>query len=186
MSTEEAAFELHLTRDFTAAEQRDLLNLWRRLLWPDGAGRWFASAWYLCYGFAGFLVLSLWMSVDQLASVAPRLAVQLTIAAIGFAMTFALLQWISVRLHRNTYWQAMSVGDRFVIELGGIRGIGQHSDGLCRWSSIEHLVCTDRYIAFNCKGRGLLLAKAAFADQDVEGFCAELQRRWNAAREQIA
>lgn len=182
MTSDQQAFELRQTREFTATEQRELMALWRELLWPQGAGAWYNTSYYLFYGFAGFLVLSIWMSVDRLAHFTPKLAGQLAIAAVGFAAALAALQWVSIRLQQRLYWQHLSPDDQYLIAERGVRRITAESDSIRRWQGIERLVCTERYVALICGGSPLLLAKAAFADQDIEGFCAELQRRWTESR----
>lgn len=176
--------ELRQTREPTATEQRDLLDLWGKAVWPKGAGTWFATSYYLYYAFGAFFALSVWMSVSQLAPLAPERAGQLSIAAIGFAGSLALFHWISARLQRKLYWRRRSDGDRYVVETKGFRRIGDSSDLFILWRGVDGVICTDRYVAVLCGGAALLLAKAAFAGQDVDGFCGELQRRWNGSRAQ--
>lgn len=172
------------TRDFTRAEQRDLLQLWQNALWPDGAGTWHNASYYLFYGFAAFLALSAWMAISRLWSTEPELAAQLAIAAVGFALGFALLQWVSNRLRRNLYWQSQAPDDSYQITADGLRRITARSDGLLRWRGIDRLIVTERYVAAMSGGSAVLLAKAALSGEDIEGFCTELKRRWSAARTQ--
>lgn len=186
MSTETSALELRQTREFSASEQRDLLDLWRKLEWPDGGGRWFNTIWYSHYTFAGFLAISIVQIVYELSWMGSSLSLQLALAAIGFAVTFVLLQWVTARVWQKMYWRAASSQTRFVIEADGLRGIGANGDALLRWHGIGQPVHTDRFIAVGGKGRWVLLAKAAFTGQDVDGFCAELARRWHAAKAQAA
>lgn len=180
MSTEGSALELRQTRDFTRNERHDLIELWRELLWDDRVGNGYKVLGWAWYGFGGFLALSLWMSVDRLWPIAPTLAAQLAFAAIDFAISVALLQWMYRRFERDGYWPQPSVGDRFVIATEGFRQIRPNAAFSYDWRGIERLVCNDRYVACACGGRAVLFAKAAFAEQDVDGFCAELVRRWNA------
>ena len=183
MSDERTALELHQTREFTAREQRALLDLWRKVQWPDGAGRWHTIALYLYYAFAGFLVFSVLQAAYELSSSAPERALQLTIATVGCAVALAASQLITTRVWRRAYWQAASANNRFVIQADGLRSVGADSEALFRWRGIVQPIRTDRFIAIGSSGRWLLLAKAAFENQDVERFCAELDRRWHAARE---
>ena len=183
---ESAALEIELrqSRDFTRAEQRDLLRLWGNALWPDGAGFLYNAPHYLFYGFAAFLALSAWMVIARLWPTEPQLAAQLAIAAIGFALGFVLLQWVSNRAWRNLYWQNQAPDDRYQITADGLRRVSARSDGLLRWRGIDRLIVMEHYVVVISGGSAVLLAKAALAGKDVEGFCAEIERRWHAARAQ--
>ena len=51
----------------------------------------------------------------------------------------------------------------------------------CPWSAIEAIEQdADYLVAHIAPNYSLQLAKDAFAGQDVEGFCAEMERRWRA------
>jgi hypothetical protein len=185
-STATPAIELHQTRDFTKTERHDLIELWRKLLWEDRVGTGYNVLGYAWYGFGGFLALSAWMSISRLWSLAPMLAAQLAFALVGFAISVALVQWMYRRFERDGYWRHPSVGDRFVIAADGFRQIRPNAAFAYDWRGIERLICNDRYVACICSDRAVLFAKAAFADQDVDGFCAELERRWHEGRRQAA
>lgn len=186
MSTEAPAFELHQTRAFNRTERNDLMQIWRKTMWPNGGGTLYNMSYYLWYGFGSFLVVSIWMAVDRLLPFEPELSLQLAIAAIGFALAVALSRWISTRMQHDVYWDGMTVDDRYVIDQSGVRRVGGSGETAYGWRGIQRLVNVDPYVVLLCGGQEMLLAKAAFADQDVDGFCRELERRWHEARAQSA
>ncbi len=186
MSVEGGTLELRQTREFATHERGDLIELWRELLWAGKASSWYRVVGAGWYGFAAFLALSVWMSIRRLWPDAPALSGQLAVAAIGFALSVALFQWMYKRFERAGYWRQPTTGDRYLITVDGFRQTRMGATLTFDWRSIEKLTCTDRYVGIICGDRSILFAKAAFADQDVEAFCSELQRRWHAARGRAA
>lgn len=173
------ARELRQTRDYTAREKRMLLARWRPLCWPGGAGRGYAVAYYLFHGFAAFFLLSLAMAIRGLGGTQDSLALQIAFSAAACAASGIAFIWLGRQLQAELFWRNARAGDVYAL---GTEGIGvAHGDGiyLCGWTTSETVVDSEETMIVALKrGRALLLAKAAFGDQDVAGFCAELKRRW--------
>jgi hypothetical protein len=83
------ALEIVQTRDITVADRRDLTRLWEKLAERKGAGRLYTAVFYLWYAFAAFLTVSIFMAARVLNAVAPNLALQLVVAALGFIIFLA-------------------------------------------------------------------------------------------------
>jgi hypothetical protein len=81
------ALEIVQTRDISAADKRDLSDLWEKLVWRKGTGRLYTTFFSLWYAFAAFLIVSILMAARVLKDVEPYLALQLVVAAPGFAIS---------------------------------------------------------------------------------------------------
>lgn len=177
------ALEIVQTREISVADRRDLSHLWQKLISRQGVGRLYTVSFYLCYAFAAFLTVSILMTVRMLNDVAPTLALQLAIASLGFAIFLIATQWISTRLAWDRYWAVLRTGNRYTLESEGLRwstGRGMYS---CRLDKIETIINDEqRLIALLPHDGGVVVIKTAFEGQDVEGFGAELVRRWQAQR----
>ena len=175
--------ELLQTREFTAGEKGDLTRLWEKLLWRDGVGQLYTVLVYLWYGFAIFLGISVLMAVKPLAIVAPDRSAQLALAAIGFAAFFASAQWLGNRLSRSKFWTELRAGDRYAIVTDGVRADTHRGALSCGWNHIQGILNDGHHLIALLPGNsGLFIVKAAFDGQDVEGFCAELECRWQQNR----
>ena len=186
MTTEERhgpALEIVQTRDVCAADRRDLTYLWEKLVSRKSAGRLYTIFFTLYLAFAAFLVISIVSAVGALRDVAPVLAVQLTVASLGFAVFLVGTQWIGKRLAWDRYFTWLKAGDRYALDGDGLRwstARGLHS---CRLDKVETIINVHRcLVALLPHNGGLFVVKAAFEGQDVEAFGAELVRRWQAQR----
>lgn len=180
---QEPALEIVQTRDIGVADRRDLSHLWEKLVWRKGVGRLYTASFYLWYAFAAFLTVSILMAVRVLNDIAPDLALQLVIAALGFAIFLVCTQWVGTRLASDRHWAVLRTGNRYTLELDGLRwstGRGMYSCGL---DKVETIINDERrLIAILPDDGGVVVVKAACEGQDVEGFGAELVRRWQAQR----
>lgn len=184
-STEAAtpAFELRQTRAFTARECRVLLSLWRKLRWPQGAGFAYSAAMYLCYGFAGFLALSIPLAANRLAESWPNIAAQLMVGALGLLASYAFLYRRQAKFTKAFYFERYRAGNQVRLAADGLRldtGLSSVRHG---WPAITVIHSTKSWlVVLMANNSALLLAKDAFVGQDVEGFSAELERRWRDGR----
>jgi hypothetical protein len=178
-----SSFELRQTRELCAREQRDVTYLYRKVIWRNGAGSLYTTLIYLSYGFGAFLALSILMTAKRLAATAPILAGQLVVAALGYAVFMIAERWWTNRLYRARYWTERRTGDLYAVMADGIRATSRRGTFSCGWDSIETVIDNDRHVLALLPGiRSLFIVKAAFEGQDVDGFGAELVRRWQENR----
>ena len=186
MTTEERqgpALEIIQTRDVCAADRRDLSHLWEKLVSRKSAGRLYTIFFTLCLAFAAFLVMSIVTAVGALRDVAPDLAVQLTVAALGFATFLVGTQSVGKRLAWDRYFTWLKAGDRYALDGDGLRWSTARGAHSCRLDKVETIINDHRcLVALLPHNGGLFVVKAAFEGQDVEAFGAELVRRWQARR----
>jgi hypothetical protein len=146
-----AAFELHQTRDFTQKETGALNRQFNALLWPAPV-RWRFRL--------------------------PRYVTGLGVVACISIRRQMSRHYCKQRLRRPTF----AAGDGYRLDEARLHHVRPGISFTCPLLGVKKMVNDERYItALLADDYGLLLAKAAFADQDVEGFCAELERRWKAA-----
>jgi hypothetical protein len=177
------ALDIVQTRELTARDRRDLGHLWQKLAWRDGGGFLYTASFYLWYGFAAFLAVSILMAVRELNEFAPDLALQLVLAAAGFALFLTATHWLGDRLGWEKYWSGLAAGDQYSLAADGIRATTQRGQYWCGWNNVETVVNDDRRLVAVLSGNGgLFLVKSAFENQDIECFSAELVRRWREAR----
>jgi hypothetical protein len=180
---ERDALEIVQTRALSAQEKRELGHLWDKVIWRDGVGPVSTISFYLWYGFAAFLTVSVLMAIKTLNVHEPNLGLQLAIAALGFALALAFTNWFGRRLHYDKIWSAFDVGDRYTLAADGLEMTTRRGLSRCHWSNIETVINDDRRLMAVLAGNGgLFVLKAAFESQDVERFGAELVRRWQASR----
>jgi hypothetical protein len=178
--------ELHQTREFSAQEKHKLTRLWQALLWREGFSRWYKASYWLQYGFAALLALSIGMAVSRLSGIAPTLSGRLAVAAIGYAATVMTTKWMSDRLSRQKYWESRRAGDRFALTADGIRATSLRGRFECDWGVIETVINNRQHLVAKLPGNsGLLIVKAACEGQDVESFGTELVRRWQDKRNTV-
>ena len=176
-----ARLELRQTRAFTTRECRVLYSLWRRLRWPQGASRAYSAATYAWYGFAGFLVFSILRAASRLADTRPDVAAQLMVALLGFVASYALLYWRQAKFTEAYCFETYRPGNRVRLAEDGLRRDIGPSSIRHGWTAITTVHSSESWLVVLMANNGaLLLAKAAFAGQDVEAFCAELMHRWHA------
>lgn len=174
-------FTLRQTRAFTARECRVLYSLWRRLRWPQGAGFAYTAATYLFYGFAGFLAFSILLAASRLADSWPSLAARLIVAALGFIACYVVVAWRQSRFSREYYFQSYKPGNPIRLDADGLHLGGDLWSVRFLWPAITAIHSTKSWlVVLMATNSAVLLAKDAFADQDVEAFCAELTHRWHA------
>ena len=177
------ALEIVQTRDISAADRRDLTRLWQKRVSRKSAGRVYTAVSTLWYAFAAFLSMSILMTVRVLKDIEPNLALQLVVAALGFAIFLVGTYWFFTRQIRDRYWTLLQAGDRYALESDGLRWSTPRGTFSCGLASVETIVNdSGRLIALLPHDTGLFMVKAAFEGQDVEAFGAELVRRWQAHR----
>ena len=175
--------ELRQSRDLTEAECGGAAWQWGALLREKaGKDRLYGVAVTALYGCLAFLLMSLVAAVNVLDTIQPRLALQLSLAAIGSAGCVLMVQWRTRRAQAR-YLDQFRAGDRYFMTGDGLQREVPGGFGLIGWSSIAGILSSqERLTILTDRGGALILTKAAFADQDVETFGAELRRRWSAAR----
>lgn len=174
-----SSFELRQTRELSAREQWDVTHLYRKVIWRNGAGSLYTTLIYLSYGFGTFLALLILMTANRMAATAPILAGQLVVAALGYAVFMVAERWWTHRLYRAKYWTERRTGDLYAVTADGIRTTSPRGTFSRSWDSIEAVIDNDRHLLAMLPGaRGLFIVKAAFENQGVEAFGAELVRRW--------
>lgn len=175
--------ELRQSRDLTEAECGGAAWQWGALLREKaGKDRLYGVAVTALYGCLAFLLMSLVAAVNVLDTIQPRLALQLSLAAIGSAGCVLMVQWRTRRAQAR-YLDQFRAGDRYFMTGDGLQREVPGGFGLIGWSSIAGILSSqERLTILTDRGGALILTKAAFADQDVETFGAELRRRWCAAR----
>jgi hypothetical protein len=177
------ALEIVQTRDISVADRRDLTHLWEKLASRRGAARLYTIFFCLWYAFAAFLAVTILMAVGVLEDVAPDLALQLTVASIGFAVFHVGTLWIAKRLTWARYFTWLQAGDRYALDGDGLRWSTARGAHSCRLDKVGTIINDHRcLVALLPHNGGLFVVKAAFEGQDVEAFGAELVRRWQAQR----
>ncbi len=184
----DAALELHQTRDFTREEQAALNKRFEALMWP-AAVRWrFRVLRYVYVGLLWIFAAACAIAIKRIDEVAPYAALTMFWSGLG-AMTCVVLRRQMARHHRQQYPARpdFAAGDRHRLDETGLHHVRPGISFFCPLPGIKQMVDDGPYlVALLADNYGLLLAKAAFADQDVEGFCVELKRRWQAALGQPA
>ena len=181
------ALEIVQTRDVSAADRRDLTHLWEKLAARKGAARLYTVFVSFWYAFAAFLAVTILITVNALDDFAPDLALQLTVASLGFAFFLIGTQWISRRLIWARYFTWLQAGDRYTLVADGLHWSTARGVHSCSLDKVETIINDERrLVAMLPHGGGLFLVKSAFEGQDVESFSAELVRRWQACRSSLA
>jgi hypothetical protein len=175
--------ELRQSRDLTEAECGGAAWQWGALLREKaGKDRLYGPAVTALYGCLAFLLMSLVAAVNVLDTIQPRLALQLSLAAIASAACVLMVQWRTRRAQAR-YLDQFRAGDRYCMTGEGLQREVPGGFGLIGWSSIAGILSSqERLTILTDRGGALILTKAAFAGQDVETFGAELRRRWSATR----
>lgn len=177
------ALEIVQTRDIAFAEWRDLTRLWERLVGRRGSGRLYTAVFYLWYAFAAFLTVSILMTARALDEVEPDLALQVVVAALGFAFFLVGTYWLGRREAWSRYWKSLQAGDRYALVADSVHWNTARGVYSCPLDKVETVINDERrLVAFLPYDRALFVVKAAFEKQDVESFAAELIRRRQAHR----
>jgi hypothetical protein len=177
------ALEIVQTRDITVADRRDLTRLWEKLAERKGAGRLYTAVFYLWYAFAAFLTVSIFMAARVLNAVAPDLALQLVVAALGFIIFLVGTYWLGKRAVWSRYWAALQPGNRYALVADSLHWSTTRGVASCRLDKVETVINDERrLIALLPHDGGVFVVKAAFERHDVESFSAEFVRRWQALR----
>ena len=178
-----SAPELRQVRDLTQAECGAALYHWNFLLRTKvGADKLYGMAVTALYGFLAFLLIALYSAVNALEAVNADLALQLSAAAIGCAICVALVQWRS-RKAQAKYLDQFRAGDRYRMNADGLLREVSGGFGQIGWRNIAGIILDRQQLTILTDRAGaIILTKAAFGGQDVEGFATELHRRWTAAR----
>lgn len=177
------ALEIVQTRDIALAEWHDLMRVWEKLVRRKGSSRFYTAIFSLWYAFAAFLTVSILMTVQVLNEIDPDLALQLVVAALGFAIFLIGTYWLGMRESLNRYWRSLQAGDRYALVADSLHWNTARGAYSCPLDKVETVINDERrLVAFLPYDRALFVVKAAFEKQDVESFAAELIRRWQAHR----
>jgi hypothetical protein len=174
------ALELCQTRNLTPTELRAIERDWSRLLRNsmDGDG-WYGVLAYLTYGFIGFLVLSIAKSVAAIDTEHSHLPVQLAVALAGTIACWTAAEYRARNMQRRIFWDRYREGDRYLLGEHSVQIISTTARHELFWDSITDMADNgQRLVLLLSKSGALFLVHGAFAGQDVEGFWAELVRRW--------
>jgi hypothetical protein len=177
------ALEIIQMRDIAVADRRELTRLWEKLVERQESGRLYTVSFYLWYAFAAFLTVSVLMAARALKEVEPNLALQLVVAALGFAIFLVGTYWLGKRELWSQYWRSLQVGDRYALVADSLHWTTARGVHSCRLDKVETVINDNRrLVALLPHGGGMFVVKSAFESQDVESFSAELVRRWQAHR----
>lgn len=177
------ALEIVQTRDIAVEDRRDLTRLWEKLVERKGSGRLYTAFFYLWYAFSAFLTVSILMAARTLNNVAPNLALQLSVAALGFAIFLVGTYWLGKREAWSRYWTSLQPGDRYALVADSLHCSTARGVFSCRLDNVETVINDDRrLVALLPHDGGVFVVKSAFESQDVDSFSAELVRRWQAHR----
>jgi hypothetical protein len=181
------ALEIVQMRDIAVEDRRDLTRLWEKLAERKGAGRLYTASFYLWYAFAAFLTVSVLMAARALNSVDPDLALQLVVAALGFAIFLVGTYWLGKREAWERYWMSLQAGNRYTLVADSLHCVSARGVFSCRLDKVETVINDDRrLVALLPHDGGVFVVKSAFERQDVESFSAELVRRWQECRSSLA
>lgn len=177
------ALEIVQMRDIAVADRRDLTRLWEKVDGRKKSSRLYTAFFYLWYAFAAFLTVSIWMAARTLNAVDPDLALQLVIAALGFAIFLIGTYWVGKREAWSRYWAFLQPGDRYALVTDSVHWSTERGVLSYRLDKVETVINDDRCLVALLPHRGgMFLVKSAFESRDVESFSAELVRRWQAQR----
>ncbi|HKP23500.1 MAG TPA: hypothetical protein VJV39_06515 [Dongiaceae bacterium] len=177
------ALEIIQMRDIAVGDRRDLTRLWEKLARRKSFSRLYTAFFYLWYAFAAFLTVSIWMAARRLNTVDPDLALQLVVAALGFAISLVGAHWVGRREAWSRYWTALQVGDRYALVADSLHWSTARGVHSWRLDKMDTVINDDRrLVALLPHGGGVFVVKSAFESRDVESFAAELIRRWQALR----
>jgi hypothetical protein len=177
------ALEIVQMRDIAIEDQRGLTRLWEKLAERKGSGRLYTAFFYLWYGFAAFLTVSVLMAARALNSVDPDLALQLVVAALGFAIFLVGIYWLAKREAWERYRTSLQAGNRYALVADSLHCSSARGVFSCRLDKIETVINDDRrLVALLPHDGGVFVVKSAFERQDVESFSVEFVRRWQECR----
>ena len=177
------ALEIIQMRDIAVGDRRDLTRLWEKVDGRKESNRLYTAFFYLWYAFAAFLTVSIWMAARRLNAVDPDLALQLVIAALGFAVFLVATYWVGRREAWGRYWTSLQPGDRYALVADSVHWSTGRGVLSYRLDQVETVINDDRrLVALLPHGGGMFLVKSAFESRDVESFSAEFVRRWQAHR----
>jgi hypothetical protein len=177
------ALEIVQTRDIAVGDRRDLTRLWVKLTERKDVGQAYHTAFYTWYAFAAFLVVTILLAARKLNSIAPDLALQLMVAAIGFSVFMVATYWLGKREAWDRYWTLLQAGDRYALVADSLHCSTARGVFSCALDKVETVINDERrLVALLPHQGGVFLVKSAFESQEVESFSAELVRRWQAHR----
>jgi hypothetical protein len=180
------ALEIVQTSDIAVEDRRDLIRLWEKLVGRAGSSRLYTAFFYLWYAFAAFLTVSILMAARRLNDIAPDLALQLVVAAVGFAIFLVGTYLLAKRDVWDRYWTSLQAGDRYALVADSLHWSTGHGVLSCRLDKMQNVINDDRrLVVLLPHDGGVFVVKSAFERQDVDSFSAELVRRWHAHRAPI-
>jgi hypothetical protein len=181
------ALEIVQMRDIAVEDRRDLTRLWEKLTDRKGSGRLYTAFFYLWYAFAAFLTVSVLMAARVLNDIEPDLALQLVVAALGFAIFLVGTYWLAKREAWERYWTSLQAGNRYALVADSLHCSTAHGVYSWRLDKVETVINDDRrLVALLPHDGGVFVVKSAFERQDVESFSAEFVRRWQECRGSLA
>jgi hypothetical protein len=176
------SFELRQTRNLTSSELSAVSRDWSLLLHRRMVRSiYYRVMGYLTWIFIAFLAISIAMAAFALDD--SQLKLQLIVAFVGMLASWITVDRITRRLQQRIYWDRYRMGDRYALDDRGIRTTTPDGEHLLLWQGIAQVANGEHRCVILTKSSGAaFVVKAAFERQDADGFCAELQRRWQHAR----
>ena len=183
MPVDDKARELRQTRDYLPEEEAALNARLQALMWPAPVRRRFKLMLYLNHILIWTFALAFGLSVRPIGVAVPHAAVVMVWAGLGAVTCFVIRRQMSRRFRKEHCVPSFTAGDLYRLEESGLHHHRAELSFACPLQGIRHVANERDYlVALLPYNHSLLLAKAAFADQDADVFCAELERRWHAAR----
>lgn len=172
---------LRQTRAVSAAEGQAMQDRWRELAFSKAHCRFCAHINRVFeYGLWLLLIVTLG-TIDRLRGSDPVFAALFALAGLGLPLLVFAGRWRGRQLQRQFEARDAAAGDSYTLDAAGLQR--QHGNVTFRfpWAAIEAMAQdADYLVAHVAPNYSLQLAKAAFAGQDVDAFCAELMHRWHA------
>ncbi|HNB26515.1 MAG TPA: YcxB family protein [Alphaproteobacteria bacterium] len=171
---------LRQTRAISAAEREAMQDRCRELALSQADCRFCRHVTRLFeYGLWLLLMVTLG-AVDRLRASDPALAVLLALAGFGLPLLVVAGRWRGRQLQRQFEARDAAAGDSYTLDAAGLQRQQGNVTFRFPWAAIEAMAQdTDYLVAHVAPNYSLQLAKAAFAGQGVEAFCAELMHRWH-------
>jgi hypothetical protein len=179
MPAESSVLELRQTRDFTPEEIAALNTHLNALLWSAPI-RWrFKLLRYLYFGLLWIFAAACGLSIEKIDDVAPYIALTMFWAGLGAVACASIRRQMSRHYHQKFNERpAFANGDRYRLDEVEMHHLRPGISFICPLLGVKRIVNDGRYlVALLPDNHSLQLVKAAFADQDVDTFIAELERR---------
>lgn len=172
------AFEVVQTRELTRAEARKIDSAAWRVSSPY---RYYASEAAFWVSSAGILltVVAFILFLNRAAPLGVSYPLWGVLGFVVGGLSFLLSLIIAEPLTADVRRQRFRSGTRYTIRSNGLVVIVNDIRTFYPWRSLQRLCLVGPYFLAYLSGLdAIILVRAAFEHQDIDGFCAELQRRW--------